>query len=169
MRECICSPYNGSDIAPRGRDCFMFTMVCAVILDCPRSNPSDPCRIPLPLQNPTEKCGDQHGPPMGAWPAMFLCLKHAHVCVRSQHNVQLEHEMRVQGQPIPSLWRIECECGHENCGGRLAIYTARAPDWETIEKVILIRNPAVSCEGHPFVWRKGQMNWIEIAHDSLMR
>ena len=147
----------------------MFTMVSAVVLDCPKGNPSDPCRIPLPAQSLLGMGEGPHDLPMGTWPAAFLCLKHAHVCIRTQNDVQLEDEIQVPDEPIPSLWRIECECGHENCGKRHAIYTSRAPDWETIKRIILLREPIVSCEGHPLVWSEESMRGIEIAHDSFQR
>lgn len=151
------------------RDSPMFAIVCAVILDCPKSDPADPCRIPLTFQSLLGMCERAQAPPMGSWPAIFLCMKHAHVCVRSPRNVQIEHEIRVPDEPVPSLWRIECECAHENCGKQQAIYTSRAPDWETIERVILLRKPVLSCNGHPFVWRSDLMRGIEIPHVSLLR
>jgi hypothetical protein len=147
----------------------MFTMVSAVMLDCPRGDPADPCRIPLPYQNLVGMCDGPRELPLGTWPAVFFCMKHAHTCVRSPRNIELEEEIEVPDEPMPSLWRIECECAHENCGKRHAVYTSRAPDWETIERVILLRNPSVACDGHELVWSKELMRGTEIAHDSFVR
>ena len=144
----------------------MFTMVSAVILDCPRGDPADPCRIPLPVQSLVGMCDGPRDLPLGTWPAVFLCLKHAHACVRSPRDVQLEDELRVPDEPVPALWRIECECAHGGCGRRHAIYTSGTPDWETIERVILLRQPSVACDEHLLIWKKELMHGIEIAHDS---
>jgi hypothetical protein len=143
--------------------------VCSVILDCPESNPSDPCRIPLPLQIPIRRCEDLQSLPMGTWPAIFLCLRHGHACVRWPHNVHLEHEALALGQRIPSLWRIECVCAHESCGRRHAIYTARARELARILELIAIYAPEVACDGHALVWREGLMSGTEFPHNSPVR
>jgi hypothetical protein len=67
------------------------------------------------------------------------------------------------------MWKIECECAHENCGTQHTIYTARAPDRETILKAIARKNPAIACGDHNLLWREDLMRLTEFAYDSPMR
>jgi len=76
--------------------------------------------------------------------------------------------MRPQGLPIPQLWRIECECAHENCGTLHTIYTAREETWSKIVRLILEPTPiVVPCgDDHDLAWREDLMHGTEIANDS---
>jgi hypothetical protein len=143
--------------------------LCVVILGCPDSDPNNPCRIALPLRIPRGKCDDQHSLPIDAWPATFLCLHHGLVSVRQPHNVRRFDEILDQDQPMPSLWKIECVCAHENCSRPHTIYASREKDWEGIVKAIIRCTPKIPCEGHDLVWREDLMRPTEIAHDSPMR
>lgn len=144
-----------------------FSQEFAVRLECPRRDLY--CNIPLPHQSPLGIYEGQRYRPTGEWPATFLCLRHGRSFECFPDSVHLEAETRVPNQPVPPLWRIGCVCGHENCGRQHAIYTARMPSGLEIVRRILITNPNVPCDGHPFEWREDLMRPIEIAHEPPVR
>lgn len=146
----------------------MFTHVYCIKTGCPAVD-DQYCYIPLPLQSPLGIYADQQYQPTGEWPATFLCLRHGRVSVDWPDSIHLETEPRFPGQPVPPLWRIECECAHQNCGRTHSIYTARAPDPETILKAISRRNPTIPCDDHILVWRDDLMSLNEFAYESPMR
>jgi len=135
-----------------------------VILACRHRDGESPCNIPLPRQSPLGIYEGQHYRTTGEWPATFLCLRHGLSFACSPHNIRLEVEMMGLNHSVPQLWRIECECAHENCGKPHSIYTARAPDWTTIVARILKTNPIVPCGDHSVFWQKDLMHGIEFAH-----
>jgi hypothetical protein len=136
----------------------------SVILGCPHLEGAQPCYIPLPLQSPLGKYEGLRYQPMGEWPLVFLCLWHARVYECRPDSIHLETDMRLPGQPVSPLWRIECDCAHENCGKLHTIYTAREKDWPTIVRLILKRNPIVPCGDHDLVWREDLMRGTEYPH-----
>lgn len=149
---------------------IVFAKVCAIILDCPLSNLSaSPCQIPLPLQTRAGRCDDLQSLPIETWPAICLCLKHGRAFARWPRNVRLADEILAPGQPVPSLWKIECVCDHENCGRRHTIYASREKDQTGLAKAIEREDPKVTCDGHYLVWRPDLMKVTEIAHNPPMR
>lgn len=133
-----------------------FTTVHCVRFNCPAGD-NQYCYIPLPLRSPIGIYEGQIYQPTGDWPATFLCLRHGQVSVDLPDSVRLEVEPRVPGQPVPQMWRIEAECAHENCGRLHTIYTARAPDRETILRAIARWNPTIVCGDHNLIWRDDLM------------
>ncbi len=127
------------------------------------------CQIPLPRRSPLGIFEGQYSLSMGDWPATLLCLRHGRSFSHWADSVRLETEVRVRNRPVPSLWKIECECAHENCGKPHAIYTARAPDWATILARILGTKPTVPCGDHSLVWREDLMHGTEFAHNPPLR
>jgi hypothetical protein len=144
---------------------FTYSHEYSMRLECSDLD-KEKCNIPLPPQSPLGIFSGQQHLPMGDWPANFLCLRHMHMSARYPNNVHLEIEMRAPFEPVPPLWRIECECGHENCGKRQTIYTSRMPDWPSISERIVRKSPKLGCDGHEFVWRKDLMRGFEFARDS---
>jgi hypothetical protein len=134
----------------------------AICLGCSDRGPEQECCIFLPHQSPLGAFSHPRYLPTGEWPATFLCLRHGHSCVRSADSVHLGIEMLAPDQSIPPLWRIECECGHESCGKRHAIYTAKMPDWASIVRWVLKTNPVVPCDGHELVWREELMRVLNL-------
>ena len=130
-----------------------FTVVHCVKMNCPAAD-DQYCYVPLPIQSPLGIYAGQQYQPMGEWPATFLCLRHGRVSAYWPDSIHQEIEPMVPGQPVPQMWRIECECAHENCGKLHTIYTARAPDRETIWKAVAQKNPAIVCGDHVLPWRK---------------
>ena|ERR1035437_10023036 len=148
-----------------------FSTLYSVVLDCGVPGEEYLCHIPLPRQSPLGIFEGQHSLSIGDWPATFLCLRHARSFLCSADSVRLETEVRGRDRPVPSLWKIECECAHENCGRLHTIYTARIPDWPTIVTRTLKTNPKpkVPCAGHDLVWREDLMLGEEFAHNSPLR
>jgi hypothetical protein len=146
-----------------------FTSVYSVTLDCAQPDTEHLCHIPLPHQSPLGIYKVQQYRRMGEWPATFLCLLHGRAFVRSRDHIQHEIEMRVPGEPVPQMWQIEVACARENCGRRQRIYTARAPDPDTLLKVLMRKKPVVPCGDHDLIWREDLISLIEFAHESLVR
>src|ERR1035441_10280363 len=86
----------------------------SVILDCER--PGKRCRIFLPRQIRSGTPVYQHYQPKDGWPATFLCLQHGIPSVRQGTDVRRDNCRPDPREPVPPLWRIVCECAHENCG-----------------------------------------------------
>src|ERR1700678_4023776 len=115
----------------------------AVRLEC-SDGPLTPCRIFLPHQSPLGILDHRQSPPTGEWTAVFLCLQHGQVSVRSSQDVSQDVHMQGQPQSIP-FWQLQCEGAHENCGERHTIYTAGLPDLQKIATLLLRINPIVPC------------------------
>jgi hypothetical protein len=143
----------------------MWTHVHCVKMDCPAGD-DQYCYIPLPHQSPLGIIADRQYQPIGEWPATFLCLRHGRVFIYWPYSILHEIEPRVPGEPVPPLWQIECECAHENCGKLHTIYTARAPDRETVLKAIARRNPTIVCGDHNLIWREDLMRLTEFPYES---
>jgi hypothetical protein len=141
----------------------------SVVLGCPHPEDKSPCYIPLPRQSLLGTFEGQHCLPKGEWPATFLCLRHGRAFVCFPDSIHLEIDIRLPGQPVSSLWRIECECAHENCGKLHSIYTAGEKDWPTIVRRILRRNPLVPCCDHKLLWREDLMRGTEYPHSPPVR
>ena len=140
-----------------------------VRLGCPNREGEQKCSIPLPRQSLLGIYEGLKYRPTGEWPETFLCVRHARVFVCSIDSVDLDLEMRGLDELVSPMWRIECQCAHENCGRLHTIYTGRMPDWPSIVRRILKTNPSVPCSDHDLVWREDLMRATEIAHDSPMR
>lgn len=143
-----------------------FTHAYCVTLNCPYGD-NEYCYTPLPLQSPLGIYEDQQYRPIGEWPATFLCLRHGLASSYWPDSIHLLTEPRVQGLPVPQLWKIECECARENCRKLHTIYTARAPDPETVLKLIARRNPALVCGDHNLIWRDDLIRLTQFAFDTL--
>ncbi len=142
----------------------------AVWLDCSdQRRPDEKCSIFLPHQSPLGTFRGQVRQPTGEWPAVFLCLRHGRSCVRSADSIRLDVEVLAPHQPVHSLWRIECRCGHNSCGAARTIYIGRMQNWEKIVQVILESRPTVPCGDHDLTWREDLMRGVEFAHDSPLR
>jgi hypothetical protein len=142
-----------------------FSSIHCVKMNCPAGD-NQFCNIPLPLQSPIGIYADRQYQPIGEWPVTCLCLRHGLVSAYWLDSIHHEIEMMALGQPVPQMWQIECECAHENCGKLHTIYTARAPDWETILRAIARWNPNVPCGDHILIWRKELMRGTEFAYNS---
>lgn len=143
----------------------LMTHVFRVRLNCPEKN-NDLCSIPLPLESPLGIYDGQQYRATGEWPAIFLCLLHGRAFAYQPDSIHLETEARGLGQLVPQMWKIECECAHENCGMIHTIYTARAPDRERVLKSIARWNPAIPCGDHHLVWRDELIRLTDFAFDA---
>src|SRR5208282_66535 len=114
----------------------------AVLLDCP-VDPQHPCRVFLPHQSPLEIPDNPLSQPTHIWNEVFLCLDHALAFARSARDIGLEEYISAQDEPIPPFWKIEYECGRENCGMPHTIYTGGPSDFSKIVFRILETNPTV--------------------------
>jgi hypothetical protein len=135
-----------------------------VVLDC-ADRPDDPCRTFLPRESLLGDVVGQEYQPKGEWPATFLCIRHGRASVRLAADVRWGVEAQDPRLPIPPLWRIECVCGHENCGREHVIYVYKQSDWGSISRGILLWNPEIPCGSHKLVWREDVMRGEEISHD----
>ncbi|PYV72896.1 MAG: hypothetical protein DMG96_24780 [Acidobacteria bacterium] len=91
------------------------------------------------------------------WNEVFLCLKHGLAFSCSAQDIGLEAYMQAQDEPIPPFWKIEYECGRDNCGMPHTIWTGGISDFSKIVNRILRTNPIVSCGSHNVVWKKELM------------
>jgi hypothetical protein len=138
----------------------------AVSLDCfDRGTPGVPCSVFLPLRSRLGTFEHQQRQPTDEWPATFLCLRHGRSLIRSVDDIHLDAEMLDPHQPASPAWRIECECGHRNCGRLHTIYIGRMPDWPTIVLRILRTNPCIVCGSHDLIWQKVLMHGFPTTHD----
>src|ERR1700733_14466019 len=138
----------------------------AVSLDCfDRGTPGVPCSVFLPLRSRLGTFEHQQRQPTDEWPATFLCLRHGRSLIRSVDDIHLNAEMLDPHQPAFPAWRIECECGHRNCGRLHTIYIGRMPDWPTIVLRILRTNPCIVCGSHDLIWQKVLMHGFPTTHD----
>ena len=136
----------------------------SVVLGCPHPEGQPPCYIPLPRQSPLGIYEGLLYRPMGEWPLTFLCLPHGRVYECWPDSIHLEVDMRLPGQPVSPLWKIECECAHDNCGRIHTLYTGQITDWPSIVRQILGTNPRVPCGDHALLCREDLMRPTEIAH-----
>jgi hypothetical protein len=139
----------------------------SVILDCER--PGKRCRIFLPRQIRSGTPVYQHYQPKDGWPATFLCLQHGIPSVRHGTDVRRDICRPDPREPVPPLWRIVCECAHENCGERHTIYLSEQPDRESIWRGISGWNPKIPCGSHFLVWQEHLIEYEMIAQDSPVR
>ncbi len=133
-------------------------------LDC-GDNAENRCRAFLPRQSPLGDVAGSEYRPTGQWPATFLCIRHGHASVRQAKDVGPALEAQSSNLPIPSLWEIECVCGHENCGMEHIIYVYKQQDWESILRGISHWNPEVTCGSHRLIWKQNLMSGKEIPND----
>lgn len=127
------------------------------------------CSIPLPRRSHLGTFESLECQPMGEWPQVFLCLRHGQAFECLPDSIHFEADMRLPGQRVSPLWRIECVCGEENCATRHEFYTGRMPNWDSILEWLLMSQPKVPCGDHTIVWKKNLIAWEEFAHESPMR
>jgi hypothetical protein len=119
-------------------------------LDCGDAR-REKCRIVLRRQTPQEKLDNAPPLPKVGWPATFLCLRHMQLSARTPASTR---RAGPQGQEGPCLlWRVQYECGHENCGRQETIYVPLQPDAETVRRILLTSKPAITCYEHLVHWR----------------
>jgi hypothetical protein len=79
--------------------------------------------IALPRRSPLGIYGGLAYLPTDKWPITFWCTAREQLC---EVAPQFHRKTVAMQDPSPrwvSLWAIECECVHENCGKHHAIYT----------------------------------------------
>jgi hypothetical protein len=87
------------------------------------------------------------------WPISFLCTRSERLCVCSAEAIhpQIGPVMDPhRGQGV--LWKIDCQCGHENCARRSTIYAiySRDADAREIIDTVLHATATCTCDGdHP--------------------
>lgn len=143
---------------------FTSSFEFVVVLGCQALDGNQPCSIPLPRQSPLGIYEGQHYQPAYEWRGAFLCLRHGRLFSHSPDSIRLENEMRPPHKPVSPMWKIECACGHEDCGALHTIYTARMPGWAEIVSRILKTPPIVPCGYHDLVWREDLMQGVEFMH-----
>jgi hypothetical protein len=127
----------------------------AVNLGCSDSGePSRACCIFLPHQSPLGIYEHPQRQPTGMWHASFLCIRHGQVFSRSAEDVRVEIGLQGQHRRVPPFWRIECGCGHENCGTHHTIYTAGISSFPELVNRVLEKNPIVPCDSHNLLLKK---------------
>lgn len=141
-----------------------YSLEQCVMLPCPQGAGTQPCYIPLPRQSPLGRYDGLDYQPTGEWPTIFLCLRHALAYECSPASVHLETDMRLPNQSVSPLWKIDCECDHENCGRRHTIYTGHVSDWLSILLRIMDTNPKIPCGDHLLMWREDSIRATEFAH-----
>jgi hypothetical protein len=135
-----------------------------IVLDC-GDHAADRCRAFLPRRGPLGDVVASEYRPTGEWPATFLCVRHGRACVRLAAHVSRGVEAQHPGLPVPSLWRIKCVCGHEDCGMEHVIYVYKQQDWESILRGISQWNPEITCGSHRLIWDRDLMRGEEIPND----
>lgn len=134
------------------------------------ANPDTECRVFLPRQSPLGTFEYPRCQPTGEWPVTFLCLRHGHLYRCPGDRVRPGMGVSALGLPTQKIWRIDCECAHENCGRIDTIYIPEQPDLPTLAKNVLKKNPTVPCGSHLLGWRmEDLMSGVEIAHGSPVR
>lgn len=95
------------------------------------------------------------------WPITFLCKKHGQSCECSVDKIDLEPIQRPDPPPHwETLWEIEAECVHGNCGLRHVIYAKYSPDGTSASVVqsFLATSARVPCTGdHDAEFRTGKI------------
>jgi hypothetical protein len=109
-----------------------------------------PCgeQIVLPRQTPLGISGDRHYQPMNGWPLTYLCPYCGRLSEHSPHTVQrVGVEAMVPSPYSETLWSVEFECAHENCGTRHAIYTKQrvVASEDSVATTLFARMPTATC------------------------
>ncbi len=108
----------------------------------------------LPRQSPLGIFDDQQSQPKGTWPIAFLCLPHGLAWQVTPDMIHLDTVQTVPpGLHEASVWQVEYECAHNNCGRHWTIYTKHStdadPDYVVLR--VLNANPTIQCEGEHVV------------------
>jgi hypothetical protein len=130
----------------------------AVQLDCGDQAVKGHCRIFLPPQSLLGRYEDLQDQPNGAWTASFLCLRHGHLSIRNSGNVHPE----IGDSPIANFYRIEAECGRENCGKLHTFFAAGQPDCEVVRLLSVNSMNAISCNEHDLLWKDSQVTVTQL-------
>lgn len=144
---------------------YSFSHEHSVVLGCPHPEGAQPCYIPLPLRSPLGVSEGLSFRALGDWPLSFVCMRHRRVFVCGPDCIELETDMRLPGQPVSSLWKIECRCAREGCGRIRTLYTGRMPDWPSVAQWLLKTTPDVTCGDHNLIWQEDMMLATEFLHD----
>jgi hypothetical protein len=135
----------------------MTTMTWVFLFRCPLCGES----IVLPRQSPLGKYEGQQYLTTPMWPITFLCKKHGQSCECSVDKIDLEPIQRPDPPPHwETLWEIEAECVHGNCGLRHVIYAKYSPDGTSASVVqsFLATSARVPCTGdHDAEFRTGKI------------
>lgn len=110
------------------------------------------CKKPsfLPHRTPLGTFEGLESPPMGEWPAIFLCRACGQL---SEQNGVSDDYVDPSPQPY-DLWRIACVCVRHNFAVHHAIYTTFEPNSPEIDVRHFVIRCAVTLrcsEGHDFV------------------
>lgn len=112
--------------------------------------PLCPEQIVLPRQSPLGRYVGLQYQPSHEWPITLLCSRYARLSEVPPESIRLDTKVVLGPISGPmALWRIECECAHENCGANYAIYTTSYAD-ESVKSVMRFlfdANPAIDCVG----------------------
>jgi hypothetical protein len=117
---------------------------------CAAENPLNPMHIVLPHQSPLGMFEYPRYLFSREWPATFLCLRHSRSFVLSGSNVRLEKKRPDQDRSY--LWRIQSECGYENCGRLHVIYISVEMNAAELVDLLVCTTPSIACDGHELVW-----------------
>lgn len=100
----------------------------------------------LPRRSPLGTYGELQYQPTDAWPINFLCFHNGQVSQVPRGAIRPDTLVTEQ-IPTPgaaSLWQIQCECAHENCGKRHTIYSKYSTDAQPSDVGKLLFQPAQS-------------------------
>ena len=115
----------------------------------------------LPRQSPLGTSVDQQYQPTDIWPINFLCFRYGQVfSVQAAAIHQTTIVALAPNSGAASLWEIECECVHNNCGKHHAIYTKYLTDAPTsvVIDILLKAYPTIACtEEHSVEFRADRM------------
>jgi hypothetical protein len=120
--------------------------------------------VVLPRQSALgEYGGQQYHRRTDRWPLIFLCRERGKLCECSTDSIQTNPVQKPIPPPhLASLWEIECECAHNDCGLAYTIYAKYQQD-ETpgnMTNTLLQSKPILACDGgHPV---KFQAEKIEV-------
>jgi hypothetical protein len=125
---------------------------------CAAENPLNPMHIVLPHQSPLGMFEYPRYLLSREWPATFLCLRHGRSFVHSGSDLRLER--RRPDQNRLHLWRIQSECGQENCGQPHTIYISQQSSIIELVDRIMDTKPPIPCDGHELVWREDSIRRV---------
>jgi hypothetical protein len=124
--------------------------------------------IALPRQSPLGIFLGQQCQPTDEWPIKLLCIPHERVCDKPGEGFHRGFvEQPNQNQPLACLWRIDCECAHENCKRHSSIYTwwpELAEEHSIVDK-LLQANVKIACDSnHQLSLRREKIRAEKLEH-----
>jgi len=131
------------------------TIVHSVCLGCSDSSLARQCCVVLPRQS---LLGTYEGPNYraepGAWPAMFVCLRHKHWCMRSEGSLRHHSQTMALDRSVPPMWRVVLQCAKETCGRWHQLYIGNVRDWDEILRALVELQLCVPCDSHTLRWKE---------------